>query len=239
MHLQSLLNTHITRRAVYFRLGFRRQWFLSWPWEIAGSRKTEREEVQKQKKAGVTCCRPWGNERRIYLASFLPPAFSSTLFSLPWILLLPLYRCFQSCIFQHCPPPHPHPPVCHSAIHLSLCSSLPHYPFTTCHFAASSLFPTPLSFPSHLQFFTLPLFHDFTLCCSLRLCFHLRSQLTSAMKKCSCARTEERATRTRSASVLQSLRGYCANSPAARRARTATPPLRRTSPRPPCCSALC
>lgn len=71
------------------------------------------------------------------------------------------------------------------------------------------------------------------------VCLHLCSQPTSAMRRCSCARTEERATRTRSAYVLQSLRGSCANTPAARRAKTATLPLRRTSLQPACCSALC
>lgn len=64
-------------------------------------------------------------------------------------------------------------------------------------------------------------------------------QPTFAMKRCSCARMEERASRTRSVCVLQSSKGYCANSPAVRRGRTAMAPLRRTSAQSHCCSALC
>lgn len=128
----------------------------------------------------------------------------------------------------------------------SLCTLLPHYPFTACH-SVTLLRPLysqlislslPLSLP--LQFLhspSFPLSRSPSAALSVRL--RLRSQLTFATRRCSCARTEEHATRIRSASVLQSLRGYCANTPAARRERTATPPLPCTSPRPPCCSALC
>ncbi|XP_061554109.1 sarcoplasmic reticulum histidine-rich calcium-binding protein isoform X3 [Phycodurus eques] len=62
---------------------------------------------------------------------------------------------------------------------------------------------------------------------------------TFATRRCSCARTAGRATRTRSAPAPPSSRGCCANSRAASRARTATAPPRGGPPPPPCCCARC
>lgn len=91
-----------------------------------------------------------------------------------------------------------------------------------CHFAPlvfSLFFPLFLLTPA-LSSLSLPLLSVSAL------------QLTSVTRSCSCARMAGRAFRTRSASVLRSLRGCCANSPAARRARTATLP-------PPCTPSHC
>lgn len=146
--------------------------------------------------------------------------------------------------FSNIAPPYLPRPVFLFAIHLSFvfvhftpplsfnCLSLCHFaaPFFIANSSLSLIVHTSAHSPSFLLLLPLLL---------LSVRHRLRSQLTFATRRCSCARTEEHATRTRSASVLQSLRGYCANSPAARRARTATPPLPCTSPRPPCCSALC
>ncbi|XP_070298756.1 netrin-G2-like [Salvelinus sp. IW2-2015] len=64
---------------------------------------------------------------------------------------------------------------------------------------------------------------------------------TCVTRSCSYVRTAGRAPRTRSVSVPQSLRACCANSPAARGARPATPPPPSTSwpPSSPNCSASC
>lgn len=157
------------------------------------------------------------------------------------------------------PPSSPsHPSVCYLPIlpflifphlflslstHLSpplLCALLPHHPLTACHSVTlphRSFIPTPSSLsPSPLALSIAPALSAPP---TLPVRPHAFSQSTFAMRRCSCARTAGRATRTRSASVLQSLRGYCANTPAARQARTATPPPPRASPQPPCCSALC
>lgn len=100
--------------------------------------------------------------------------------------------------------------------------------------ALNSALPALFLVPDQTDPPSLLLSFFFTHLSSPRLC----SQLTFATRRCCCARTEERATWTRSASVLQSSKGSCANSPAVKRARTATAPHRRASPRPPCCSAL-
>lgn len=67
----------------------------------------------------------------------------------------------------------------------------------------------------------------------------LPSQSTCATRRCSCARTAGRATRTRSACALRSSRGCCANTRAARRGKSATPPRPHASMWPRCCSAPC
>lgn len=174
-----------------------------------------------------------------FLLYFVLPALNS---SPPHVSLFPImpFLTLPHLIF-------PHLSLSLSYIFLSSpCTLLPHYPFTACHSVTllCPLYSQLLSlFLPHSPYlcnsFPLPLFLYSSLRCALCLAFRLRSQLTSATRRCSCARTGGHATRIRSASVLQSSRGYCANSPAARRARTATPPLPCTSPRPPCCSALC
>lgn len=144
---------------------------------------------------------------RIYL-SFLPfflsvwPKFDSS----------PLIS-----ISYHCPGSSPHlsSPL---SLHLSspFASFTPPLSFSRlsfCHFAPLSLFPFLSGFSPYLCNPPPPLPSVSAL------------QQTSAMRRCSCARMAGRASRTRSASVLQSLRGCCANNPAARRARTATLPL--------------
>lgn len=114
----------------------------------------------------------------------------------------------------------------HLSSSLSIHLSSPFVPFTPplsfsrlsfCHFAPLSV-PVPLRFSSVTSSPALPVPSVSAL------------QQTSAMRRCSCARMAGRASRARSASVLQSLRGCCANNPAARRARTATLPLPSAPP---------
>lgn len=115
-------------------------------------------------------------------------------------------------------------PLCRYICPLPSCRLLPHHPsprLSFCHFAPLFV-PSPFSF-----FFSLPLRvpHSPSL-----FCLSVSVQPTSVTRRCSCARMAGRAFRTRSASVLRSLRGSCANTPAARRARTATLPLPCTPP---------
>lgn len=234
--------THV----VYFLLDLI-QWFWPHPEKVHAQEKQSKKRAaitKEKKKAGVTCCSPRGKDWRIYLGSFLPalsfllcsfcPGFLSSspfLFLIMFCLTLPLLSS-PTCL-----------PLCHTSF-LRLCAlysptillppvilSLPRMlfihnsslPFTL---PLQILHPpssTPL--PPMLHFLFSPFFSFL--------------QLTFVTRKCSCARTEERATRTWSASVLQSSRGYCANIRAVRRARTAAALLCRTLPRPPCCSALC
>lgn len=151
---------------------------------------------------------------------------------------------FQLCSFW--------PKYFSSSLHLSICN---HCPTSSSHLSLSSTSFFSLYVPYSPTILILPVILSlrrvlysrllFLLTSAISrlylyfLCLHLYSQLTFAMRRCSCARTAERVTRTRSASVLQNLRGSCANTPAVRRARTATLPLPCTPPRPLCCSALC
>lgn len=203
------------------------------------TKNRQRKGLQKQKRQVLPVVVPEAKTGEFILPlsfllfSFLLCSFCPEFVSSPYISV-------SHHAFSNTAPPYLPPPVFLFTVHLSffLCSLLPHYPFTTCH--PVTLFPTPLSLillTSATLSLALFLPPPLPLLLYLPACLH--SQLTFATRRCSCARTGERATRTRSASVLQSLRGYCANNPAARRAKTATPPLRRTSPQPPCCSALC
>lgn len=95
---------------------------------------------------------------------------------------------------------------------------LPHSPFSACHSVTLllSLFPLLPGFPPFTSATSSPALPRLSVSALQR---------TSVTRRCSCARMAGRAFRTRSASVLRSLRGCCANNPAARRARTATLPL--------------
>lgn len=107
-------------------------------------------------------------------------------------------------------PPFSSPPLSFS--HLSFCHFAPLFPPSPFWL----FFSLPLRFP-HPPSLTL-----LSVCASL--------QLTSVTRRCSCARMAARVSRTRSASAPQSSRGSCANTPAARRARTATLPPPCTPP---------
>lgn len=216
---------------------------LTWPWESACSRRIDREKGCKNKKGrcylllslrqrleNLSCLFP----SSCFLFYFVLSALNS---SPPPVSLFPimLFLTLPFLIF---------PDLSSSLPYIflsSLCTLLPHYPLTACHSVTllRPLYSQLLSRSRCPYLCSLSLFSSTSPSAALSVCLRLRSQLTFATRRCSCARTEEHATRTRSASVLQSLRGYCANSPAARRARTATPPLPCNSPRPPCCSALC
>lgn len=219
-------------------------WFV--PEEVQAREESDVEkDCKKQKKAGATCWCPRGKTGEFILPlSFLLlpfllcsfcPKFSSFSSSPP-------HLCFRSYFFCHCPASSS--PTCLSLCQyvslFPLCALLPHYPLTACHPVTSPclLYSQLLSLSPYLcNSVTPPLLLPPYAAPSV--CLYLCSQLTSATRRCSCARTAGHATRTRSASVLRSLRGCCANTPAARQARTATGPLPCTSPRPPCCSALC
>lgn len=215
---------------------------LIWPWESAGLTNRQRKGLQELKSQVLPVVVPEAKTGEFILPlsflllSFLLYSSCPEFYSSPCISAS--YHAF--CNFA---PPYLPPPVSPFAILLSFVFMrfTPQYPFTTCH-SVTLLHPfySQLVFHSpYLSDYFTPLFSSASSSAVLSVCLHLCSQLTFAMRRCSCARTEERATRTRSASVLQSLRGYCANTPAARQARTATPLLCRTSPWPPCCSALC